>query len=311
MRGRLLAASLVLVATALGGTLLDPDSPPADSLRQIPAASRRALADQLRAFDRLPREEQAAIRALDRQLQEMPIDERLRLESVLHRYYLWTLTLPEDRRRALEQASPADRIALVRQFRGEGQPERDQQANQVFAQSAVLSPISLFESAFLLKVWFRMTPAEQKQTEAIKAFDQRMQRFATLAAEKQVARDEFDELKRQATAEMPRGPALKAREVKGRGLLMARLAEARYLLQQEPEPVAPDELLRFQAGMPTWFRETLTPLAPDAARRRLTLLYRLVFADGAMPPSPTPQPRSRPTPTPGRPPAGNAGPTPF
>ncbi len=86
-----------------------------------------------------------------------------------------------------------------------------------------------------------------------------------------------------------------------------RLAENYYFIEHPPETVDPENLLRFETALPSWFRPSFDPLPPDEARRRLTILYRLVYphpqempVEKAPRPSPRPRPprRSPPSPSP-------------
>ena len=60
--------------------------------------------------------------------------------------------------------------------------------------------------------------------------------------------------------------------------MLRRLAINLYLLSQDPpRPVAAEQLDAFFAAMPPWVRTTFDSFPADEARRRLTLVYRLVF----------------------------------
>jgi hypothetical protein len=50
-----------------------------------------------------------------------------------------------------------------------------------------------------------------------------------------------------------------------------------YLNQPPPRSVDPQRLTQFLAAMPPWIRATFNTYPADEARRRLTLVYRLVF----------------------------------
>lgn len=285
---RVLAASLVAALLGLGAMLAESDSDPAAQLRDIPAASRRLLYEKLREFDRLPRDQRAAIVALDQELATLPSEERHRYELVLHRYYVWLQALPADRRAAILGATGAERTELIRKYRAEGQPERSLQAQQVFTESSVLSPITLFESSFLLRIWFQLTPEERKQVDAPKKTDEKIAQLESFAEAKQVVRDysqlrEAYEPLRNLMADMPKNKVIRNLKPQSKLALAIRLADAKYVRNHDAGPIDGDELIRFEEAMPPWFRETLNPLAPDAARRRLAVLYRLVFPEGRMP----------------------------
>ena len=60
--------------------------------------------------------------------------------------------------------------------------------------------------------------------------------------------------------------------------LMRRLAINLYFLEQPaPRPVDPQRLAQFFAAMPPWVRTSFDSYTADEARRRLTLVYRLLF----------------------------------
>ena len=50
-----------------------------------------------------------------------------------------------------------------------------------------------------------------------------------------------------------------------------------YLEQPPPHPVTAERLTQFFTALPPWVRTTFDSYPPDEARRRLTLVYRLVF----------------------------------
>ena len=59
---------------------------------------------------------------------------------------------------------------------------------------------------------------------------------------------------------------------------MRRLAINLYFLEQPtPRPVDPQRLAQFFAAMPPWVRTSFDSYTADEARRRLTLVYRLLF----------------------------------
>jgi hypothetical protein len=78
-----------------------------------------------------------------------------------------------------------------------------------------------------------------------------------------------------------------------------KLDEVQVLHDLEAQTVDSSNLERFESSLPSWARESLDPLPPDAARRRLKVLYRLVFS----PPEeiPSGKPASHPPPANARP----------
>src|SRR5262249_53444319 len=141
---------------------------------------------------------------LDRRLNEMPAEERDRYYATLRRYAAWVQSLPPERREALRTMSPDERLALVRQSRAEANSEHERESAAVFFQSTVLSPIGLFESAFLLRTWFQLSPDEKATVVALKPLEQKIQRLEALGAEHRVyhdyspIREEFESLKKEA-----------------------------------------------------------------------------------------------------------------
>jgi hypothetical protein len=65
--------------------------------------------------------------------------------------------------------------------------------------------------------------------------------------------------------------AAKAEQAARRG------AELRFLRQQDPEPVSPENLERFERQMPPWMRDALDGMPPESTVWRLIVLYRWVF----------------------------------
>jgi hypothetical protein len=80
------------------------------------------------------------------------------------------------------------------------------------------------------------------------------------------------------------------------------LAGNYYFIENPPDKkVEPSNLFRFLAALPKWISESYTYLPPEEARRRLTILYRLLYPTGEMPLS-----GSAPLP-PGAPPTESTG----
>ena len=76
--------------------------------------------------------------------------------------------------------------------------------------------------------------------------------------------------------------------------LMRRLAINLYYLEQPPpKPVDPQRLAQFFAAMPPWVRTHFDAYPADEARRRLTLVYRLLYPKDEF--KPTPAGRGSPT----------------
>jgi len=71
-----------------------------------------------------------------------------------------------------------------------------------------------------------------------------------------------------------------------RASLIHCLAGNYYFIENPPEKVEPANLFRFLAALPKGISESFTYLPPEEARRRLTILYRILYPPGSeMPPS--------------------------
>jgi hypothetical protein len=70
-----------------------------------------------RAFLALSPADQDRLARLDRQLHELPADERRHLFGVLERYAAWLERLPDDDRKRLASAAPAERLRLIGELR--------------------------------------------------------------------------------------------------------------------------------------------------------------------------------------------------
>jgi hypothetical protein len=86
-----------------------------------------------------------------------------------------------------------------------------------------------------------------------------------------------------------------------------KIEEARWLLDHTPEPVDPAKLAHFEASLPPWVGTQLDPMPPEVARRRLMILYRIVFPAGTEMPEPAPAKQGQPKPPAAPPPAPAGG----
>src|SRR3954466_2761645 len=110
------ARFLAIPALALVGALPLPGSAPIAEapdgwtrLGAMPPELRSHLANQLKAFDLLSRDEKDSVRALDRKIAAEPEENRAAYYGVLRRYHLWVQSLPEAQRNELNAAPPASR----------------------------------------------------------------------------------------------------------------------------------------------------------------------------------------------------------
>jgi hypothetical protein len=86
--------------------------------------------------------------------------------------------------------------------------------------------------------------------------------------------------------------------------ILRRQAINYYFIQHRPPAVLPERLADFVAAFPPWLQNAFDPYPPDEARRRLTIVYRLVFPSPAemkaAPRQPIPQAGARSGPNPAR-----------
>jgi hypothetical protein len=100
-----------------------------------------------------------------------------------------------------------------------------------------------------------------------------------VALELQKLTDEVQKRKRK-TAQMPTTEDAAWSLVKKGRVITEKAHEIEVFKVVEGQKVSPENLQRFEAALPPWARESLDPLPPDAARKRLKVLYRLVFPPG-------------------------------
>jgi hypothetical protein len=321
---------------------------------------RKLIEESLRRFDHvLTLEQQKAIRELDQRITRLAPEERTRYLAVLRRYHNWLDSLPETVKNSVLDKSIDERMALVKSLVAryplpdEGTPEWI-----AIVDNIVGSPI---EQAAMFKLWQEMTPEQRRDFEAQPAGTRRPQAllrkygsnkvireltpsklveeewfpkaFARLREYQKTIDPELKEMlsKTEIKTDAPVAKKPQDSVEKFRRLRMQRSAVNLYYLNQPPPPgVDPHRLTQFLAAMPPWIRATFNTYPTDEARRRLTLVYRLVFPypdefnatalagsktasgsagkKGSMPPAPAPV--SKPDRSPPRSPTPETG-TPF
>jgi hypothetical protein len=268
-------------------------------LRSMPREQRQILSENLRRFDALDPKQKGVVRELDEKLAQLPAENRMNDYAVLRRYHLWLQSLPREQRDLLIATPPDQRIALVRKFLAE-ERSTSKPPNPLILQLAELSATSPIDVAHRLKLWFALSPEERSQierlpTEKRRSYLDEQGRKKKVAAGHRLTRAEEE----KALERLQANPLLKDRlssriaelkktletskktdEVKKSESARRKLAENYYFLEYPPEKVAPENLMRFDAALPVWIRSPLDHLPPEEARRRLTVLYRLVFPAG-------------------------------
>jgi hypothetical protein len=314
----------------LGGLVAGPvragEAENLERLEALPRPQRQRLAENLRRFDGLDADGRRAVQQIDEQLAALPAEDRQRYQKLMHRYHLWAQGLSTQQRQDLQAAPPAQRLDLIKRLRAEQRQARDPRLETVWIRSAAFNPFSLFEVSYLIKVWLALGPKEQAEIDAMD-LPARILRLERLGQDRGLSRErpgraELEELRSQIERGLPVRdgvlsrkeldelkrpldglPTLKAplavKKMQARSGLVRRL-ETLYFRQHEPAPVAPQRLGWFEEALPSWLDEMIDPLPPDSARRRLTILYRLVFPLPEEIPAPRPQ---RPNPA-ASPPSG-------
>jgi Protein of unknown function (DUF3106) len=318
-----LAAAVALAVPGLGpaaDSAAGPDAAPPENwvrLRAMPREHRQALWDKIKEFDNLGRPERDAIRALDARIAQLPPADRANYWSLLRRYHRWIQGLSQEQRDALNAAPADQRMRLVTQFRAEDRSAADADATPLFLQVVDFTLASPFESAHMLRAWFDLKPEKRAELERMSSTTEQKKSLTALGQHsklgppKRPAKAEEDKLLEKIDAD-PRlkswmSSAKKADAAKN-DKARRRLAENYYFIQHPPASVDPGNLMRFESALPRWYRDQFEYLPPEEARRRLAILYRLVF------PAPSEMPESRRSPAapaPATRPAAAPGTNPF
>jgi hypothetical protein len=282
-------------------------------------------------FDALGRTEKAAIRSLDARIAQLPAADRASYWSVLRRYHQWVQGLSQEQRSELNSAPPNQRMRLVTQFRAEERTNAEGATIPLFLQVVDFTVMSPFESAHRLKAWFDLTPEKRAEIEKLPSTLEQKKRLVELSQQVKLGHvirpskaeeeallakiEELPQLKNWMTYPLKKADPTKQEKVK------RRMADNYYFVVHPPPSVDPGNLMRFEAALPRWYRDQFEYLPPEEARRRLTILYRLVFPAGTEmpqmkapgPPRTSPEPPRSTSAQPAKPArSGNApGPNPF
>ncbi len=297
-------ATFVLVVFEGAGTPLESEH--WLRLESMPRERRNALAGRIRAFDSLPRDKQDAIRAIDENLAAESPEARENDLTVLRRYHLWLRRLPESQRDELVALSTEPKLKLVEKLYAEERSTRTRRLPYfVIAEFGSVSPFVLADQ---IKVWFALS---EPQKETIRKLNEpeRLRKLSQFANDLKV--DPVKKPSPQATESLLAHVSKtrlypfvkKFEDAKKDESVKARLLDHYYFLENRPKPARPEKILQFDDSLPFWIRSSFDTLPPDEARRRLTILYRLVFPDGEMPDAKT---KAAQSPAPSAKPAVNA-----
>jgi hypothetical protein len=281
-------AAISAVATILVAAAVDPGRN-WSRLRALPGEQRQKLAETLKKFDLLyTREQQQAVRDLDRRLAELEPAKRIEYFAVLHRYHNWLNRLPENKQAELSDTSPSERLSLVKKLVADYPIPKTRTAR--FLQIMDLGDYSPFELAALFKIWQVVKPERRSEIERIAALPKRHAVLFELGAAQDISQEirppNFDEkhwtgqFESFAHANKRAGLLLndlKKKQESIRGEVLRRQAINYYFLENRPRAVTEERLSDFLAAFPPWLQSAFDPYTPDEARRRLTIVYRLVF----------------------------------
>ncbi len=293
-----LGFGLALVAFA-GAATLDVDR--TRFLSKSPA-ERDRLRESLLRFDmRLTPEEQRSAKALDARLGALPDDERDEYLIVLRRYHNWLQQLPERLRDSILADPPDRRLKRIQELAAKYPPPDWRPSSSIdFLQ---VGGTGIFELAGLCKAWLSLSPADRKAVDGLEV-GRRKEELARRGRDLKIPRElrpaDFDEAHwmeevearfrdLRSTASGPRDwlAKIEARfEAGGANAdalprarpFLRRLAENLYVEERPIEhPVDPARLEQFFVAIPSWIQSTFGGYTGDEARRRLTMVYRLVY----------------------------------
>jgi hypothetical protein len=304
-----------------------------ERLRAMPLERRTQLAEKLATFDALPSNQKSAVRSFDSRVQELEPDKRDDYLKLLRRYHLWRRSLTDAQRKKIDDApTPTTRIKIVETLREEQRKRVSAEIEKAnWIQISSLNELTLFWSAHHLVIWFLLDDAERTQVDKIPDRAARLTRLREIGQKKKAKKafqhidQEFQsdidgvikQMEQQAAARgqpQPKDAIKKKGQIINKSSPFTRKVELKFLTNHQNPKVDAKHLSWFEQECPNWLRESLDSLPPEAARRRLAVLYRLVFPDGteipepkrkASPPSPAPRTSETPPPRPRPPDSGN------
>lgn len=290
-----------LIVVAAGAASLDENR---TRFLQTSVVARRELAESLRRFDQDFRvEQQRALRSIDDRLKTLPAEDRDRYFAVLRRYHNWVEGLPERVRDDLLAKAPDQRFTSVKTLIAKYPlPDVEARSPVDFIQTG---GTGAFEVASLCKVWLTLPSRERQKLDALPV-GRRRAALHDLGREAKIPRElippDYDEQRWIDLAEN------RLSEIRGAGTVqkdwitrlenriaqatanrkgdgkdvsrpfLHRLAVNLYVQEHTPPArVDSDRLAQFFEAIPSWVQSTFNVFPSDEARRRLTLVYRLVY----------------------------------
>jgi hypothetical protein len=300
-RGLGLLAGMLVVAAA-GAASLDENRA---RYQQMSMGARRDLAESLRRFDQdLRNEQQQAVRAIDDRLNALSAEERASYFAVLRRFHNWIEGLPERVRDDLLAKAPDQRMAMIKTLTAKYPlPNVEARSPIDFIQTG---GTGAFEVAALCKIWLTLPPQERQKLDALPVGSRR-------EALHRLGREHAPPIPRELTPADYNEPKwielveTRLKDIRSLGAaqndwitkvenrisqaanrkesgkdrpspFLHRLAVNLYVQEHTPPPkVDASRLAQFFAAIPSWVQSTFNVFPSDEARRRLTLVYRLVY----------------------------------
>ena len=308
-------ALAILVVPAVAALSIGAGDVPDDArarLQNMSPQQRTELADALKQFDlQLTPDQQKSIREIDQQISKLSAEDQVHYLAALRRYHNWLDSLPETVRDNLQAKPPGERMAQIKTMISKYPLPRE--SSPYWMQFAEVAGSPPFELAATFKIWQELTPQQRREIESLPAGAQRRSRLIEYGRDRKLLREfrprdfhvddwipkveakiadisAYDPELKNAVAKAEKNAVAKAelaskRKNEGKepasrivSPLMRRLAINLYFLEQPaPRPVDPQRLAQFFAAMPPWVRTSFDSYTADEARRRLTLVYRLLF----------------------------------
>jgi hypothetical protein len=285
-----------------------------ERVKSLPVERRAKLIEILKKFDLVyTAPQQQALKDLDRRIKELPPDQASYYFAVLRGYHNWLNQLPDMKQRDVNDRPPGERMAAVKKLIADYPPPRAK--TPPFLQLADLGDHSPTELAAIFQIWQAMPKQKREQIEHIQAVPKRQDALLRWADAKNQPRelkpsdaDETEWLtKLEDHIRAIRRPMLLFPDLKKttatvglRTEILRRMAINYHFIAHPPHAVTPQRLDDFISAFPPWLKATFDAFPPDEARRRLTVVYRLVYphpeemkaADRPAAPKPPPPPAS-------------------
>ncbi len=315
LRSFLARALAILVVPAVAALSIGAGDVPGDArarLQNMSPQQRTELAEALKQFDlQLTPDQQKSIREIDQQLSNLAAEDKVHYLAALRRYHNWLDSLPETVRDNLQAKPPGERMAQIKTLISSYPLSKE--SSPYWMQFSEVAGSAPFELATTFKIWQELTPQQRREIESLPAGEKRRSKLDEYRRELKLNREirphdfhvddwipkveakiadisAYDPELKNAVAKAEKNAVAKAelaskRKNEGKeeasrivSPLMRRLAINLYFLEQPaPRPVDPARLAQFFAAMPPWVRTSFDSYTADEARRRLTLVYRLLF----------------------------------